>query len=98
MYFIGDYHTPRRFSRFMRLCLYVGTEVVFIAPRSPWMNGNAENFNKWFNEKFWLKETFQDIEDMRFKSNLLETQFNDFNTWKKRNNGLIKTISTARSR
>jgi hypothetical protein len=38
MYFIGDFKNPRKFSRFVRLCLYVGIEVVFIAPRSPWMN------------------------------------------------------------
>ena len=88
MYFIGDYHTPRRFSRFIRLCLYVGTEVVFIAPRSPWMNGSIENFNGWFNKKFWLKETFRNIEDMRSKSHSFETQFNDLNAWKKRDKKL----------
>ena len=88
MYFMGDYHTPRHFSRFIRLCLYVGTEVVFIAPRSPWMNGNVENFNNWFKEKFWTKETFQDLEDMRLKSQPFEAQFNDLNAWKKRDKKL----------
>jgi len=32
MYFIGDFKNPRIFSRFVRLYLYVGIEVVFIAP------------------------------------------------------------------
>lgn len=90
MYFIGDYHTPRSFSRFMRFCLLVRTEVVFIAPRSPWMNGSIENFNNWFNEKFWTKEAFHNLEDMRLKSQLFETQFNDLSAWKKRDKGLLK--------
>ena len=68
MNFYGDFKHPRIFSRFTRLCLYVGIEVVFIAPRCPWMNGSSENFNKWFEQKFWDKEIFTDLEDMRTKS------------------------------
>jgi len=85
MNFIGDFIHPRKFSRFTRLCLYVGIEVVFIAPRSPWMNGSIENFNKWFGEKFWDKEIFEDLEDMRIKSTQFVDQHNDLSTWKKRN-------------
>jgi len=39
MCFIGDFRYPRKFSRFIRLCLHVGVEIIFIAPSSPWMNG-----------------------------------------------------------
>ena len=85
MNFIGDFIHPRKFSRFTRLCLYVGIEVVFIAPRSPWMNGSIENFNKWFGEKFWDKEIFEHLEDMRIKSTHFVDQHNDLSTWKKRN-------------
>lgn len=85
MNFIGDFIHPRKFSRFTRLCLYVGIEVVFIAPRSPWMNGSIENFNKWFGEKFWDKEIFEDLEDMRTKSTYFVDQHNDLSAWKKRN-------------
>lgn len=46
MNFIGDFMHPRNFSRFTKLCLLVGVEPVFITPRSPWMNGSIENFNK----------------------------------------------------
>ncbi len=55
MYFIGDFKNPRGFSRFVRLCLYVGIEVVFIAPSSPWMDGSIENFNNWFGCQFLIK-------------------------------------------
>jgi len=95
MYFIGDFKNPRRFSRFVRLCLYVGIEVVFIAPSSPWMNGSIENFNNWFGSKFWDEETFTDLEDIRTKSSHFVDQHNDLSAWKKRNEEL-KQIKPVR--
>jgi transposase InsO family protein len=88
MYFIGDFKNPRGFSRFVRLCLYVGIEVVFIAPSSPWMDGSIENFNNWFGSKFWDKETFEDMEDIRTRSLHFVDQHNDLGAWKKRNEKL----------
>jgi hypothetical protein len=88
MYFIGDFKYPRKFSRFIRLCLYVGVEVVFINPKSSWMNESIENFNGWFEEKFWTKETFTNLEDMRAKSTHFVGQYNDLGAWKKRNKSL----------
>jgi len=88
MYFIRDFKYPCRFSRFVRLCLYVGVEVVFITPKSPWMNGSIENFNGWFDEKFWAKETFTNLEDMRAKSTHFVGQYNDLSAWKKRKKSL----------
>jgi hypothetical protein len=95
MYFIGDFKYPRRFSRFVRFCLYVGVEVVFINPKSSWMNGSIENFNGWFDEKFWAKETFTNLEDMRAKSTHFVGQYNDLSAWKKRNKSL-EQINPAR--
>ena len=88
MYFIGDFKHPRGFSRFVRLYLYVGIEVVFIAPSSPWMDGSIENFNNWFGSKFWDKETFEDMEDIRTRSPHFVDQHNDLGAWKKRNEKL----------
>ncbi len=88
MYFIGDFKYPRGFSRFLRFCLYVGVEVVFINPKSPWMNGSIENFNGWFDEKFWAKETFTNLEDMRAKSTHFVGQYNDLSAWKHKNQSL----------
>jgi hypothetical protein len=95
MYFIGDFKYPRRFSRFLRFCLYVGVEVVFINPKSPWMNGSIENFNGWFEAKFWAKEAFTNLEDMRAKSTHFVGQYNDLSAWKKRNKSLER-INPAR--
>ena len=88
MSFIGDFKNPRGFSRFVRLCLYVGIEVVFIAPSSPWMDGSIENFNNWFGSKFWDKETFENMEDIRTRSLHFVDQHNDLGAWKKRHEKL----------
>jgi len=90
MNFIGVFKYPRKFSRFIRFCLYVGIEVVFIAPKSPWMNGSIESFNNWFKEKFWEKETFTSLEDMRTKSTHFVDQHNALSAWKRRNKGLTQ--------
>jgi Integrase core domain. len=83
MCFIGDFRYPRKFSRFIRLCLHVGIEIVFIAPSSPWMNGSIENFNAWFGAKFWEEETFVSLEDIRTRSKHFVSQHNDLSAWKK---------------
>ena len=88
MSFIGDFKNPRGFSRFVRLCLYVGIEVVFIAPSSPWMDGSIENFNNWFGSKFWDKETFENMVDIRTRSLHFVDQHNDLGAWKKRHEKL----------
>jgi len=88
MYFIGDFKYPRGFSRFLRFCLYAGVEVVFINTKSPWMNGYIENFNGWFEEKFWAKEIFTSLENMRAKSPHFIDQYNDLSAWKHKNQSL----------
>jgi len=56
MSFAGDFIHPRSFSRFVKLCLFVGIEVIFITPAKPWMNGTIEEFNKGFDRLFWKSE------------------------------------------
>jgi len=95
MSFVGDYIRPRSFSRFVRLCLYMGIEVVFIAPAKPWMNGTIEEFNKGFDRLFWKQETFTDLTDIRIKSEIFYTRQNKFNERKLREK-VLKSISPKR--
>ena len=88
MCFAGDFKNPKSFSRFVRLALYVGIEVVFIAPSKPWMNGTIEEFNKGFDERFWEKEQFTDLDDMQKKEPKYFEKQNKFNVWKLRNEHL----------
>ena len=88
MCFVGDYKHPKSFSRFVRFVLYAGVEVVFIAPSKPWMNGTIEEFNKGFDVRFWTKERFTDLADMRKTSPMFFEKENKFNAWKLRNETL----------
>jgi putative transposase len=92
MSFVGDYKYPRSFSRFVRLALYVGIEIIFIAPSKPWMNGTIEEFNKGFDKRFWKKDQFTDLDDMRKKSSTFYEKENKFNAWKLKNKN-IKPIN-----
>jgi phosphorylcholine metabolism protein LicD len=62
-----------------RLAFYVGIEVVFIAPSRPGMNGTIEEFNKGFDKRFWQKEQFTDLKDIRKKSVIFFEKENKFN-------------------
>jgi hypothetical protein len=84
MSFAGDYIHLRSFSRFVRLCLYVGIGVIFIAPAKPWMNGTIEEFNKSFDRLFWQKETFTDLSDIRQKAAEFFSRQNKFYEWQMR--------------
>lgn len=95
MCFAGDYKHPKSFSRFVRLALCVGIEVVFIAPSKPWMNGTIEEFNKGFDKRFWQKELFIDLKDIRKKSKAFFETENKFNAWKLRNEDL-KSVDPKR--
>ncbi len=97
MCFAGDYKHSKSFSRFVRLALYVGIEVVFIAPSRPWMNGTIEAFNKGFDKRFWQKELFTDLNDIRKKSVIFFEKENKFNAWKLRNEKL-KVVDPKRIR
>ncbi len=78
MCFAGDYKHPKSFSRFVRLVFCVGIKVVFIVPSKPWMNGTIEEFNKGFDKRFWQKELFIDLKDIRRKSMILFERENKF--------------------
>ena len=88
MSFAGDFIHPKSISRYVRLCLYVGIEVVFIAPAKPWMNGTVEGFNGKFDEKFWKRDTFSNLEDIRAKSQIFYKSQNQFYGWKRKKQDL----------
>ncbi len=40
---------------------------LYIAPRSPWNNGQVEGFNSVFSKKFWNKRQFNDEQEIDVK-------------------------------
>lgn len=44
--------------------LNLGVKPLYVAPRSPWNNGEVEGFNSVFSKKFWNKIRFTDEDEM----------------------------------
>ena len=86
--FIGDVIHPRQFSRVVRLCLHLGVEPVFIAPRKPWMNGKIEGFNGDFGGKLWEREQWTDLEHIRGEAKIFLMRHNNRQDWKHRKTDL----------
>jgi len=47
--------------------LNLGVSPLYIAPRSPWNNGDVEGYNSVFSKKFWNKLQFTDEEEIDIK-------------------------------
>jgi hypothetical protein len=56
--FCGGYKTPRVFGQFVRLCLYVGTELIFLPVAEPECNGEVEELNGLWSHAFWERQRF----------------------------------------
>jgi hypothetical protein len=59
--FTGGERTPRRFGSFVRLCLYVGIELVFVPPAEPKRNGVVEGVNSLWARSFWNRHRFRSL-------------------------------------
>ena len=47
--------------------LNLGVKPLYVAPRSPWNNGEVEGFNSIFSKKFWNKLSFNDEQEIDIK-------------------------------
>ena len=59
--FRGSNRYPRSFGLLIRLCLYVGVELVFIPEGEPWRNGIIERFNDVYDKLFFRSQRFRDL-------------------------------------
>ncbi len=55
MSFLGSPRHPRALSQFVRLCLHHDVEPWFVPMAEPWRNGNIEQFNDHYQQKFLSK-------------------------------------------
>jgi putative transposase len=57
--FCGGYKAPRLFGQFVRLCLSLGIELIFLPVAEPKRNGEIEAFNGlWGGPAFWERHRF----------------------------------------
>ena len=56
--FCGGYKVPRIFGQFVRLCLYVGTQLIFLPVAEPERNGEVERLNGLWGHTFWERRRF----------------------------------------
>jgi putative transposase len=59
--FCGGYKTPRIFGQFVRLCLYVGIELIFLPIAEPTCNGEVEELNGLWAHAFWERRRFDSL-------------------------------------
>jgi transposase InsO family protein len=70
--FCGGYRAKRTISQIVRLCLYVGIEVIFIPFCRPKSNGVIESFNGDWDQAFWRRQHFRDLEHVQAESPTFE--------------------------
>lgn len=56
--FCGGYKAPRIFGQFVRLCLYLGIELIFLPVAEPECNGEVEELNGLWGQAFWKRRRF----------------------------------------
>ncbi len=56
--FCGGYKAPRVFGQFVRLCLYLGIELIFLPIAEPKRNGEVEELNGLWGHAFWERRRF----------------------------------------
>ncbi len=59
--FCGGYKAPRVFGQFVRLCLYVGIEPIFLPVREPERNGDVERLHELWDQVFWKRRRFRSV-------------------------------------
>lgn len=57
--FTGGERTARRFGAIVRLCLYLGIELIFVPPGEPKRNGVVERINGLWASQFWNRNHFR---------------------------------------
>jgi hypothetical protein len=63
--FSGGGKAKRAFSQFVRLCLYVGVEPIFLPVAEPDRNGDIESLNRLWNHAFWNRRHFKSLGHVR---------------------------------
>lgn len=76
MSFLGSPRYPRALSQFVRLCLQHDVEPWFVPMAEPWRNGNIEQFNDHYQQKFLSKVIMTSTHDLAAATMAFEQRHN----------------------
>jgi len=73
--FCGGYKAPRVFGQFVRLCLYVGIEPIFLPVAEPERNGDVERLHELWDKAFWKRRRFRSVSQVLRCASQFETWY-----------------------
>lgn len=73
----GSNRHPRTFGDVIKLCLYLGVEIIFIPEAEPWRQGVIEKFNDVFDKMFFRAQIFKDFDHLNKESLVFENFHNN---------------------
>jgi transposase InsO family protein len=77
MSFLGSPKYPRALSQFVRFCLWHKVEPWFVPMAEPWRNGNIEQFNDHYQQKFLSKVTMTTTDELAAGTLTFEQRHNN---------------------
>ena len=77
MSFLGSPRYPRALSQFVRLCLQHDVEPWFVPMAEPWRNGNIEQFNDHYQQKFLSKVIMTSTDELAAGTMAFEQRHNN---------------------
>lgn len=96
--FRGSNRYPRSFGLLIRLCLYLGIEIVFIPPGQPWRNGIVEKFNDVYDKLFFRRQHFKNLGRLQSELRRFESFHNRSDRYSKLRQRTPWTVHTAKRR
>jgi putative transposase len=96
--FRGSNLYPRSFGLLIRLCLYLGVEVVFIPQGEPWRNGIIEKFNDVYDKLFFRPQRFATLAHLQRELPHFESFHNDHHRYAKLGQRTPWAVHTAAAR
>jgi putative transposase len=96
--FRGSNRYPRSLGVLIRLCLYLGVEIVFIPPGQPWRNGIVEKFNDVYDKLFFRRQQFKNLAGLQSELPHFETFHNRSHRYAKLGQRTPWSVHTAKAR
>lgn len=79
----GSNRHPRTFGEVIKLCLYLGVEIIFVPEAEPWRQGVIEKFNDVYDKTFFRTQIFKDFTHLNRESLVFENFHNDHHRYAK---------------